>query len=346
MRIAIIAFNNLKYCPYINPYKDFFETRGVDCDIIFFDRENIVAERKKGQAIAYDKQKKKIINFLRFAKETKRLLRNIQYDFVVVLTTIPGVLLTSFLRRNYKNKYLVDIRDYTYEKFFFYRHLQKKLFQRAKLRVISSPGFVNFLPKNEYVVCHNTTHNLHKSKNEFCSSNTPIVIGYVGTIAYAEKCKKMIDLVKEDDRFVLHFYGNVRDVKLIEYAKVVNSEKIKFFGAYDPKEKEKIINNVDILFNMYGNESLLVKYALSNKLYDSFYYKKPLITSPNTEMAKLAGCFSYSLDNDSKNLNGLFDWYNNINKQEVENTISCFAMKVEHDRRVFEKELQAVVENK
>lgn len=346
MKIALVAFNNIKFCPYINPYKKFFNENGVDCDLIYFDRENIEHEREQGMAIDWDKKKNKLFNFLYFVKQVKKILKTTTYDFVVVLTTLPGVLLTNFLSKKYKNKYLIDVRDYTYEKYFFYRHYEKKLFKNAKDRVISSPGFVNFLPKNKYVICHNTDHNILNSKFKFNISKGKIIIGYVGTVAYVEKCKKMIDLVSADDRFEFHFYGNVRDKSLLEYANDINCERIKFFGAYDPKDKEEIVKKVDVLFNMYGNESLLVKYALSNKLYDSFYYKKPLITSPNTEMSRLSENFSCDVDMVEENLDKVFTWYNSIDESRAQKTIIEFAKQVDKDRIDFIKTLESIIQKK
>ena len=156
----------------------------------------------------------------------------------------------------------------------------------------------------------------------------------------------MMDLVCEDNRFEFNFYGNVRDNSLFEYASQLNCERIKFFGPYLPQEKEKILKGVDILFNMYGNGSLLVKYALSNKLYDSFYYKKPLITSPNTEMSKLANCFSFDVDFDTENLDGLFEWYKNIDVKQADKVVQEFAIRVEQDKKDFEKALQLIVTSK
>lgn len=87
-------------------------------------------------------------------------------------------------------------------------------------------------------------------------------------------------------------------------------ERIIFHGAYSAAEKESILQKVDILFNAYGNGIPLLDYALSNKLYDSLIYKKPILTCPGTYMTEMAGPFAYPIDlSRETSLDALYNWY-------------------------------------
>ena len=90
----------------------------------------------------------------------------------------------------------------------------------------------------------------------------------------------------------------------------LQAENICFHGAYGSGEKEQIIRKVDILFNAYGNERPLVKCLLSNKLYDSLIWKKPILTSPDTFMTEMGGDMAYAIDLDTaSDLDELYRWY-------------------------------------
>lgn len=79
-------------------------------------------------------------------------------------------------------------------------------------------------------------------------------------------------------------------------------------GPFMPKDKPEIYKNSDLIFNCYGNDRLLVKYAISNKYYDGAIYRKPLLVSPNTSMAELSGDCAFALDLESSR--GLEELYN------------------------------------
>ena len=80
-----------------------------------------------------------------------------------------------------------------------------------------------------------------------------------------------------------------------------------------------IILSSDILFNVYGNDDIRLKTALSNKLYDSLYYKKPILNSVGTFMSRISPKSSFEIDfSDSSILDKLFDWYSNLNKDSFD----------------------------
>lgn len=319
MKVAVLGFNNIKYSPYITTYTDLLDKYSIEYDVIIPNR-NQLNETINGNLvyIEWDKKKNKLQNFVTFAKRTQTILKKENYDFIFILTTIPAILLSHVLVKKYKEKYLVDIRDYTYDKKPIFRNLETYVLKYAHTRVISSPAFREFLPDLEYVLCHNFSHRTLISDLTFERRGEPIKIGYVGSIAYIEECKRMIDLVRNDDRFCFYLYGNeVYGSIVSEYAESSGTERIKCFGGYEPAEKPKIIHGIDILFNDYGNGSDLVKCALSNKLYDSFTFKKPLITSPDTIMSKLANNYSFDIDSKTKSLDELYEWYNNINGDKM-----------------------------
>lgn len=348
MRVAIIAFNDLKKCPYINPYASFCKENGIDFDVIYFNRSGTVESADYPTVpIEWKSGRKKWLNFLSFRSLVIKHLKAVTYDFVIVLTTMPAVLLGGFLKKRFKGRYLVDIRDYTYEKILPYFWLEKRALSGSAMNVISSPGFKNFLPAGEYTLCHNASAS-YRIPAEYSFTPNPsgrIRIGYVGTIAYKSNCKRLIDLVLKDERFDFYFYGDESGSKEVtEYVTSLSSDRIKAFGAYTPAEKVGIMENIDILFNVYGNSSQLVITALSNKLYDSFYMKLPLLTSPKTAMSEEASVYSFDVDFDDKDiLEKLYSWYYSIDGESFGKYGDDYLDKVFKDQDDFYKKLKATI---
>ena len=246
MKVLIIAFNNLNKCPYINPYIAFCQKYHIDYEILFPNRSGETDSFEgKVYEIGWNPKVHKMFNFLKFRTDTIHHLKKNRYGFIFVLTTMPAVLLSSYLSRHYNGRYLVDIRDYTYENIRFYFALEKKVIKNAAMNVISSPGFKKFLPKAEYVMCHNVNLQYRNSEcRKFSSAEgSSIIIGYVGSIAYKGQCMKLIHLVEQDQRFCFHLYGNeTGDSTITDYIKAHPNDRIRAFGPYKPEDKEKIMS--------------------------------------------------------------------------------------------------------
>lgn len=335
IRVGILMFQNMRYAPFLKMYEKLLrEMDNVEYDVIYYDRDKSLGELKDSHHIALSWHGKgtlaapkieKMANFVFYAIDAKKFLSKKKYDFVIVLTSFPAVLLAGYFKKHYKGRYLVDIRDYTQEKFKPYFKLEEKAFSNAAMCVISSPGFVNFLPKHHYYNCHNIDANAaiierpHFSK----AHGRRIIISYIGSISYEMQCKRLIDLVVQDERFEFWLYGNeANGTEVSEYVLEKKCSRVKMMGEFVPKDKPKIYENSDLVFNCYGNDRMLVKYAISNKYYDGAVFRKPLLVSPNTSMAELSGDCAFALDLENiSGLEELYQWYENLDEKKY----ICFA---------------------
>lgn len=349
MKVGIILFQNMKYAPFLNMYKRIFDSMDkVEYNVIYLNREKNLSEVEDEQHIAIKWKKLKVIkkpvvekvyNCIAFIPQVRKVLIKNKYDFLVVLTTMPAILIYKILLTNYANKYILDIRDYTKEHIKAYFRIEKKIVQNSALNIISSPAFKSFLPISDYNIIHNVNvskQDLQIEKYHFKKTNNrPIVISYIGSIQYEKQCEKLIEMVACDNRFVLYFYGNECNGDIIsQYVRRINSSRILMKGSFIPEDKPRIFSESDLVFNCYGNDSLLVKCAISNKHYDGAFYRRPLIVSPNTVMKHLAGEFAYALDlSQAVSLDGLYQWYVKLDCEAYEQ----YARKI-LDRAIEENE--------
>lgn len=323
MKVGIIAANKLRFSPYAFFYANILRELGVDYEFVVPDRSKEVHEEynEKTRIVPWNERLHNLVNYSVFSARVKRICKR-SYDFIIVLTTPNAVFFAPWITRLFPQKYIVDVRDYTFEKYGLYRAVEKTIFKNSAMNVISSPEFTTFLPKGTYYVTHNITTARTASAARLEKNKEHITIGYVGSIGYMEQCKKMIELVVKDPRFSFLFYGGGDgEAELRQYVSDRNygSDRIGFFGAYLPDQKSAILRKVDILFNCYGNGSKLLDCALSNKLYDGLYYHIPILNSPNTYMDKMSGKLSYAFDFErEKDLDGLWNWYQSLDEQEAD----------------------------
>lgn len=351
MKVSIIAFNNLNKSPYVNIYADFCKKMGMEYEVIYPNRSGSAESVEHPLVpIFWDPAKKKMVNFLRFRREAIRHLNKASSDFVIVLTTMPAVLLSTYLSKKFRGRYLVDIRDYTYEHVKPYYLLEKLAIRHAAMNVISSPGFRKFLPEGQYRLCQNVSAAYAQGQGGAFDpkGKDTLTIGYVGTIAYKTTCMQLFHLVEQDPRFRFFLHGDeAGDDCLAKYLAAHPCDRIQMFGAYRPEEKVGIMSGVDILFNAYGNGSKLLDYALSNKLYDSFYMRIPLLTSPDTAMSEEAGPCSYDIDLEREtSLDGLYDWYHRVDSAAFDAYATDYLKQVFQGQAAFYAELERVLTEK
>lgn len=313
--IGIIAANNVRFSPYIFYYTDLLDEIGIEYEVVIPDRHPDLKENFNGKLIklSWDNKKKKIFNYIIYSNAVKKIAKR-KYNYLIVLTTVNGVFSFPWLKKFFSKRYILDIRDYTHEYNKVYFEIEKRLIYHAEKTVISSKKYQEFLPKHDYLICNNINNSVKKSKYKFKKKQGKIIIGYVGAISYETQCKKMIDLIDKDENYEFHFYGTgIAEKKLREYVQKQNKKRIIFYGKYDNVDKERIIQKIDILFNVYGNGTPLVDYALSNKLYDALLFHKPILTSPNTYMHELGGPLSFAMDLDKNDiLLDLWTWYQKL----------------------------------
>lgn len=322
---AIIIPSNLHWAPYCLVYQKLIAKSNSKYDLIIWNREKIEEEieYKEGlnQLIGFDcfdicndGNIKKIPKFLRFSSFVRKQLSKTHYDGVFLLTTFAGVVALNahFLSKRYNKKYWIDIRDYTYEWFKPYYKLLKNAISNSYAVAISSGEYRKFLPENDYIVVHNIDPNLEKYSLELKYSVSDVIrISYIGNIAYTDENKKLLDKLKNDTRFKLQYYGANSEL-LKSYCELNGILNVDFHGKFPYAKTGTFYENTDIVNNVYGNDTIGKKTAISNKLYYAAALNKAIITSPDTYIGKLAEeyGFGYSVDfSDNDWPDRLYNWY-------------------------------------
>lgn len=344
-KVCFISLGNLYLCPYISKYTSLIDG---DYDVIYWNRHGIEESIGSKQTYSFNYKMdegigkfNKALGYLRFKKYAQNIIKKIDYDVIVLLQTSVGILLESILLKKYKGKYIVDIRDYTMEKnpvFFAY---EKILIKNCAYAVISSKGYEEFLPKFNYVLVHNDLEIDHAKIKEFEErhrNSYKIVISYIGLIRFHDQNKRMILKFKNDSRFKLRFIG--KDAYALKaFCKENHVNNVELIDRFPPAKTLDYYYETDIIYNLYGNNTPLLDYALSNKLYYAAKLKIPILVCPNTYMEKISMQygFGFSFDlNDLEAVNKLVDYYRKIEWELFYNNCNSFVRKVKDENKVFE----------
>lgn len=303
MRVLILGFSKIKYMPYANFYLNNLNKDHCEIHFLYWNRDQKAEEVSELKGISlheffYKQQDEvfrltKIKAFLKYRKYAKKVIKEIQPDFIIVLHTLPAVLMLHELRR-YRDRFIFDYRDSTYEKFWLFRNMVHAVVNCSKATFVSSDAFRKFLPakaKNKIFTSHNLLKEDFKHRNEKEIYGTPsekIRLSFWGLIRNEEINRQIINKISNDERFELHYYGREQQtaLNLKQYAESINARNVFFYGEYTPQDRYSFVGKTDIIHNIYSDDNMML--AMSNKYYDGITFRIPQICMPKSFMGKRA----------------------------------------------------------
>lgn len=307
MKVCIVTYDEYINIPYILKYERLLQQYKIEYDIILWDRRDVLAKdiTPKNHFVFKNKIKKskvsKIIPFYKWKRFTLKVLKSFNYDKVIVLTTLPAIIISKFLLDKYPDMFLLDIRDFTYENFNPYKRRVDKLIFKSALTFISSEGFKSWLSDSNKVYLTHNISNIEKEEQttKLRLNKTNIVIGFVGGIRYYTENCKIINNLKNKSNIQLLYVGKTHTgIELEKYCQINLIHNVSFKPAYQNEEKPFIYKGIDFINSIYGSKSQVVKTALPNKLYDCILFKKPIIVSSGTYLAKIVNKYNLGFDVD------------------------------------------------
>lgn len=335
--------------PYIETYESFFEG---SYDFLFWNRSEAGCNRDRANPIPFfaknNNKFEKLIGYLKFRHFAKKHLIENEYDGVVLLQTQPALMLGSVLIQRFAGRFICDIRDYFFENFSIVTMLESKLFRFSYANLISSPGYKMFLPKEaDYCLLHNNHPDLFDEASPSCVVNRPIRIMFIGTIRFFDQCRKLIMRFSKDRRFCLAFYG-AGAFALKDACADLNLDNVEFKDVFSPDDTVELLRSADLIFNLYGNNTPLLDYALSNKLYYAAELGKPILVCPDTYMEDVAMRYNlgFVVDLERKDASSsLYDAYSRFDFSLFDKQRIIFLESVNKDNAITSSLLRKFFQN-
>ncbi len=322
--VGIVCFWDRIATPYLKKYEDLLLEIGEPYEVIFWNRSECIVE---DDAIyiyinikCFGSKIKKIKKFIKWRKEVLHILENKRYDKLVILSTVPGVLLYTYLVKKYKSNYLFDIRDYTLEANPIFGWIVTNLVENSAFTTISSKGFYEWLkPSDRIVPNHNIT--FYKPNMEhrkfFCRER--INFTFVGNVRLDLQTKMVLYLLKNSQRYISSFIGRiVPGCDIIEFCQIENIQNVHFQGHFNLEDKPKIYEDVDLINAIYANATCgKIGYGdstpLPNRIYDCVCFKVPIVCCKGIYLEKIINKFNlgFAIDAYADNIESEFDKYIN-----------------------------------
>lgn len=338
MRALLALSDNIYLTPYLNFYTELLEKAGYQFTVFYWDK-NQNEEPKSATYIRFRYEAKgktkKILGYLKYRKNLLNVINNGTFDLIIPLHSVVYICLYRLLLNKYRSRFVFDIRDYSYERFFLFRKIERDLANGSQINIISSKGYVNFLPKAEYHVVHNIPRVDCSKYIQTENRKGKLNLSFIGLIRFMDQNKKIISFFQGDDRFNLSFIGTNAE-QLREYCDQIGAKNVTLIGTFDSSKTLDYYNNADAILNLYGNHTPLLDYALSNKLYFSASTYKPILVCEDTYMEKIAKEYKIGFTLrmiDPKEKDALYSYLVNLDRTDfIRNCDKFMEMAVQEDR--------------
>ena len=354
--LLLINFFSKNESGYVEHYLKKIEENHLSYDSIYFERYSKDTVAKENEILFKEycptggSRVKKIGIMSRYASLVRKAADPKKYRGIIVFTTVPSIMLMDILTKKFDGRYILDIRDYTHESISLYKKMVGKIVKHSFRTVISSKGFLSFLPPSDkYTVVHNIGKGFREAEKARGFGRKPVNIGFVGSIRYYKENVKLLEQMKNDPDYRLVYYGTTTlDCDLKSYCEEHGVRNAEFFGKYRNSEKDAIYQNIDLVNSVYGTESTETVTLTPNRLYDAALYKIPIVASKGTFLAQLIenyglGC---SVDLDKENLPEKLNAYiKDFSAKEFTESCGKFLADVREEMTEFENAVGAFAQS-
>lgn len=353
-KICIVTSRNIFDSPCIEKYKKLIKQ---DFDILYWDHVGIDEEcgaknyfKFEGKMGVGASPVKKIIQYVKYIKFLRSFIKKSNYEKLIVYPNQVAWFLNGFLKKKYKGRYLLDIRDHVWSDKKIPGKLMADAVNNSGLCSLTSPAFAKYLPEHEYIISHNIQPidaDLINNYRMRDFNHSPIVISFIGTIRFISEQKRVIDAFANDSRFVLKFIGRGSE-QLKSYCEEKGINNVVLVGQFPREKLGEYYMDADFAMNIYGNKQITLQLALSNKLYSAAMMGMPILCSPNTYMAQISEEYGFGLSVDLEDENckeTVYKFFADIDKTAMLSQCDKFLAVVEREEAEYTERVEAFLNN-
>ena len=207
--------------------------------------------------------------------------------------------------------------------------LDRRIIQKSFQTVFTSEGFVEYHfgenpPENTNVI----TNRLNKSVLSLPEVRIKsldlkhLSIGFVGFIRYESLVIFADVFSREFPQHTFHFYG-------VAYSHAEEVEKLKIrdnvhvHGKFSsPDDLPNIYSGIDLVLSTYDLDLENVRYAEPNKLYESIFFKTPIIVTSDTFLAHKVEKLGIGYSLDATKPDQIVDFVKSLSEKDLQEKIS------------------------
>lgn len=349
MKTALILTANKWFSPYYNIYADYLKSNGVPYDVISWNRDL----SEESTPLSYSVRIKsdgwfiKLFSYARYACFVRRVVRKNHYRNLIVFGSQLSVFLIPLLLFSYRRKYIIDFRDLSIEQYPVIKTLFSCVLRESYCNVVSSSGFIKYLPKADYIVAHNLNMDLARKGLDitYKPPRRPYEVLTIGGIRDYESNMEVVKSLANSSIYNIKFVGKGYASKKIEESCLLNSyTNVSFSGYYKKEDEPEIIKSSSVL-NIFYPQIKSHMSAMSNRFYNSLIYKKPMIVTAGSIQGEYVEKYNLgvSVKDCSDLANMLCSFIVTMDKELFENNCNILLAGFIKDNELFLAELDKFI---
>jgi len=292
MKFLLIGGSNISLMPYVQNYLTILKENGCAVDVIEWDR---LGEGKAAK-FSYKDQKagfqRNIFDYFKFAKYVIKILEKKEHDRIILFGIQLSYFLKNELIRNFRNKYIFDIRDYNKIINLF---SLKPVVNNSFNTVISSPGFLKFLPRSDkYLTGHNVNSEklLSEKPSELLKHfKHPLKICSIGAFRSLTENKLLLKYIGNNSDYLIKYHGlGPKSAALMKHVVKYNYSNVVISLKYEKTEEKLFYQDCDMI-NLLEYPDKYAKYALPNRLYNAAIFGRPVIVFDGSFLAETVSIY-------------------------------------------------------
>lgn len=249
------------------------------------------------QKIGYENRIKKAMNVLGFIIASIKHIRKRKPNLIHVIDFT--MLLVSFFQ-SMRLQVVYEVYDIKFVSNRIFNFLREKIEiaiinKKVSSIILASPYFSMYYQEKikkgiPTVILNNKPNkNIHKFNTSYMDKyqaylQNKYVIAFIGNVRHLELLTNLIEASKEFEEIVVLIAGDGPAKERISRYILKNqlTSKVILTGRFSLEDLATIYNNCNFVWAAYPNKNLNVKYAISNKFFESVVFNKYIIVSNNT----------------------------------------------------------------
>ncbi len=295
MKFGLILPGNIWYAPYVRNYTRILDENNAIYEIISWNRDG--QDAKEGiqyeENIHANNGSAGFSAYRRYIAFIKQVIRKNGYDKLIVFGPQMTCLLSIYLMRKFRGRFIIDFRDLSIEQKPGLRQLFTFMTKISYANVISSPGFKRCIPESDYYISHNfdvdavKTAIGYRDANGFGTTDTIDVLTIGGIRDFSSNVEVIKALANKKD-FSVRFVGRGGGAaQLATYCDEHAIKNVSFTGFYKKSEEVSYVQDSTFM-NIFYPRVITHDTALSNRFYNSLIYRKPMIVTKDTTQGDYA----------------------------------------------------------
>ncbi|MDN0069544.1 hypothetical protein [Collinsella ihumii] len=356
MKVGIIGVGDIRHMTMISFFTEIFNKNNINHEIICINRYNGKQNFFQCPIFEFqapnlqDKSKiRKFRSFIAFRKYAIKLVKDRQYDFLIIWNENTALLFADFLIQYYTKRYCICIRDLTFKRRGPISRIREAAIRDSAFSTLVAPIAFDY-PKgySYYPMISENRQIIQKCcvRKQFTSKARPIRISYIGNVRFYKNDFEIIQLFANDNRFVIQFFGHgaYRYKKWIEKYNIKN---IILEDVFLPDETPKYLEKTDILNCYYGHTIPYWKYYLPIKFGYAAPLRIPAIVSSGSLLGSLAEEYQFSFkisSIDSCVADDLWNWYHTMSFSQFEIRCKKYTEYVAHTNKKLETKIMSTLD--